>query len=121
MLIHAFGGSVEILRQLEQLGCYFSFGCALLDPKRKRPRAAVKAVRLDRLLLESDAPTLPPPKEFRPPWMQLDAHGEARNEPAIVPTVLETIAELRGISGEELASATDENGRRFCGDRLYAW
>lgn len=119
MLIHAFGGSVEMLRQLEQLGCHFSFGCAVLDLKRKRPGAAAMAVRLDRLLLESDAPTLPPPKESRPPWMQLDAYGKARNEPAIVPTVLETIAELRGMSREELAAATDENGRRFCGDRPH--
>ena len=112
-MIHGFAGSVEVLRQLQKAECFISFGCKMLDPKRKRERAAAKEVRLDRLLLETDSPYMPPGRDFQPAWMKVDDKGKARNEPAMIASILQTFAELRKTPPEVLAAAIEENGRQF--------
>ena len=65
-------------------------------------QAAAQAVPLDRLLVETDSPYLAPePLRGR------------RNEPANVYYVCEKLAELRGLSMEEMAQVTTENARRI--------
>jgi TatD DNase family protein len=74
-------------------------------PGARRPRAALAAVPLERLLLESDGPDqaaqgVPPPR---------------RSEPAHVALVLAAAAEIRGETRELLARATEANARRLFG------
>jgi len=87
ILLHSFAGPVDRIEQLTRLGCFFSFSATVLKPKNRRVREAAIAVPQDRILLESDAPALPP---------QL---GD-RNEPTVLEAILNEIAGLRNIPSQ---------------------
>jgi TatD DNase family protein len=112
MLLHAYGGALEFIDPLTKLGAYFSFGGNVLEEKRTRMRAALQAVPLDRLLVESDAPDLLPPEPFRPHAF-LDGQGKLRNHPANLPTFFRAMAELRGEEPVALSRIVWDNSLRF--------
>lgn len=62
-LLHAYGGSKELVPQFTKLGAYFSFAGYFLHEKKHKVREAFEAVPPDRLLLETDAPEMPPPSK----------------------------------------------------------
>lgn len=97
VLLHAFGGAVELIPELVERNCWFSFCGSAANPQAKRVRAAVLAVPEDRLLIETDSPDFPLPG--RPP----------PNEPANLIHVARAVAELRGVSVEAIASQTFSN------------
>lgn len=101
ILLHAFGGAPEMIPELVELNCWFSFCGSVTNPKAKRIRAAAVAVPDDRLLIETDSPdfTLP---GFQPP-----------NEPANLVQVARTVAELRCIAPESLAARIFSNAGSF--------
>jgi TatD DNase family protein len=104
-LVHSFSGSSELVPVFERLGLSLSFSGAITRPNNKRARAAVRAVSKSRLLIETDSPDLPP----------AGAAAGAVNEPANLPSVLETVATLIGVSLEETAKLTTDNARRLFG------
>lgn len=110
-LVHGYGGAADLLPELTALGGYFSFGGTVLDPARRRARAALLAVPHDRLLIETDAPAMPPPEAYRAP-------GTEYNEPANLPLIVQGVAQLLGRPTEELATLTWENGERLLGAKL---
>ncbi len=97
-VMHCFTGDGGQARECLDLGFYLAFGGVTTFPKSAAIREAARITPLDRLLLETDAPYLAP-VPFR---------GK-RNEPAFVAHTAKAIAELRGISAEELAAATTRN------------
>jgi len=101
VLLHAFGGAAELIPELVELNCWFSFCGSVTNPNAKRVRAAAVAVPEDRLLIETDSPDFP----------SLDC--EFPNEPANLVQVARTVAELRGVSPESLAAQTFANAGRF--------
>lgn len=115
MVIHAWGGAAEMVRPLVEMGAYCSFAGSVLDPAHKRARAGLAAVPLDRLLVETDAPAMLPPRPFRPA-VTIGPEGEVLNEPANLPAIVFGIAELRNIPAVDLARATTRNARRLMGD-----
>ena len=101
-LLHCFSGSVETLKIVMDMGMYISLGGIVTFKNAKTAPEAAKYVPPDRLLLETDCPYLAP-APFR---------GK-RNNSIYMYYTAEKIAQLRGISFEELEAATDENARRF--------
>jgi len=99
-LIHCFSGTSQDLEQLVVLGLSISFSATVTYPKTVELREAVKICPLDRILIETDSPYLPPQSK----------RGK-RNEPAYVAETAATIAEIKGISVEELGERTVKN---FC-------
>jgi TatD DNase family protein len=102
--MHCFGGSWEEARAFLDLGFYLSFAGPLTYPKAEALREVAKKAPLDRILLETDCPYLTPQ-----PW-----RGK-RNEPAYVAATARQMAEVRGLSLEEVARATWENSLRAFG------
>ena len=98
VLLHSFSGPVDRIERLKRLGCYFSFPATLLKPKNRRVREAAVAVPLDRILLESDAPALPP-------------QSSTRNEPTVLEAILDELARLRNISPQRLREILFENNQ----------
>jgi TatD DNase family protein len=115
MLIHAFGGAVELIRPLADRGAHFSFAGDVLDEAKARKRAAVAEVPLDRLLLETDAPDILLPRQLRRSPLR-DEKGKEKSEPSDLREVLRGVARLRRQPEEELAEAVWDNARRFLGD-----
>jgi TatD DNase family protein len=114
LMVHSFSGSPELVPRLTALGVYVSFSCSLARSGNTRGRRAAPLVRPDRLLAETDSPDIPPPP--RPGAAGLtDAQGRPLNEPANLPLVVATLAELRGETVEETARRTRENAERLFG------
>lgn len=101
-IMHCFSGSIEEARRSLDLGFYLSFAGNLTYPKAVGIREAAAFAPSDRILIETDAPFLAP----------IPHRGE-RNEPAFVAHTAAALAELRGISTEELAELTTENFHRL--------
>ncbi len=103
-VFHCFAGSVEMARELLQMGWMLSFnGAATFKNARKAPEV-IAAVPLEKLMIETDAPYLTPVP-----------HRGERNDSSYVRFVAEKIAEIKGLTPEEVEQATWENGRRFFG------
>ncbi|MCQ3830370.1 TatD family hydrolase [Microbulbifer elongatus] len=101
-VLHCFTESWEMARQALDLNYYISLSGIVTFKNAEELREVAKQVPLDRLLVETDSPYLAPvPYRGKP------------NIPAYVREVAEFIAELRGLSYEELAAATTENFHRL--------
>ncbi len=103
-IMHCFAGSLAEAHDFLDLGLHLSFSGTLTYPKAGPLREVAKEAPLDRLLVETDCPYLPPQ-----PW-----RGK-RNEPAYVVATARQLAEVRGLSLEEVARATWENTLRVFG------
>ena len=94
VILHSYSGSADMVPGFVKLGCFFSFSGSVTRPKATKARAAAIAVPQDRLLVESDCPDQPP-------------HGITASSPGTsLPAVLQALADLRGESVQELATAT---------------
>lgn len=103
-VMHCFSGSIEVAQQCMDMNFYISFGGPVTFKNAKKPKEVAKEIPLDRLLIETDCPYLTP-HPFR---------GK-RNEPSYVKYVAEAIAELKGLSFEEVAQKTSDNAKRLFG------
>ncbi|WP_297987269.1 TatD family hydrolase [Anoxybacillus sp.] len=103
-VMHCFTGSVEVAHQCIDMNFYISFGGPVTFKNAKKPKEVAKEISLDRLLIETDCPYLTP-HPFR---------GK-RNEPSYVKYVAEAIAELKGVSFDEVAQKTSDNAKRLFG------
>jgi TatD DNase family protein len=101
-ILHCFSGEWSHAERAMELGFLISFAGHLTYPKAQPLRDVAVKVPLDRLLVETDAPYLAPVP-----------HRGQRNEPAYVADTARFLAELRGLSGEELASFTTKNFERL--------
>ena len=101
-MVHSFSGSPEQARQLWQLGFLIGLGGPATYERANRLRALARTMPLDYLLLETDAPDQP----------DAGIRGQ-RNEPARLPVVRDVIADLRGITADEVSQATTRNAERL--------
>jgi TatD DNase family protein len=101
-IMHCFSGSVETAKECLDMNFYISLGGPVTFKNAKKPKEVAEAVPLDRLLIETDCPYLAP-----------HPYRGKRNEPAFVKLVAEQIAELKGISYDEVAKATTENAKKL--------
>ena len=97
-ILHCFTESIEMAEEAMQMGFYISVSGIVTFKNAKELQAVIKAVPLDRLLVETDSPYLAPVP-----------HRGEENEPAYTYNVAEFVAELKGVSFVELAEATTNN------------
>lgn len=111
-LIHAYGGSIELLPTFVKLGAYFSYNAYFIHDRKAEQREVFKAVPPDRLLVETDAPDLRPPDSHnnRP---LLDTQGEPINHPANIDLTYSALADLRGVSADDLSAQVEGNFLRL--------
>jgi len=97
-ILHCFAGSVDFVERVLGWGFHISFAGNVTFPKALELKTAAKQVPMDRLLVETDAPYLAP-----------QAVRGRRCEPAYTRHTAEYLANLKGVSYEDLSSATAEN------------
>ncbi|AVP58696.1 DNAase [Pulveribacter suum] len=108
-IAHAFNGSEQQARMLIDLGFKLGFGGAATFERAHQIRRLAASLPLDALVLETDAPDIPPH------WLYVTAAEReagappARNSPAELPRIGAVIAELRGMPADELAAACRAN------------
>ena len=106
-VMHCWGGNTEETAWFLDLGFYISFSGTVTFKKAEQIKESAKIVPSDRILIETDCPFLAPvPKRGK------------TNEPSFVRYVAQCVANLRGVSIEELAQQTTENACRLFGIKL---
>ena len=109
-IAHAFNGSEQQALAFVELGFKLGFGGAMTFERALQIRRLAQTLPLEAIVLETDAPDIPPHWLYRSAEQR--AAGElARNEPAELPRIAQTLAELRGLSIEAVAAATAANTR----------
>lgn len=103
-VMHAFSGSVETAGECLRLGLHISLAGSATYANAVRPVQVARVVPLERLLLETDAPDLSP-----------EPHRGELNRPCYLLETARRVAELRGMTLEELAQATTANAIRLFG------
>jgi TatD DNase family protein len=103
-VMHCYSGSWEMAKAFIDLGFYISLGGPVTFKNAKRPVEVAQKVPLDRLLIETDSPYLAP-----------TPYRGKRNDPSYVRLVAERIAEIRGMTFQEIADITSHNARVLFG------
>jgi TatD DNase family protein len=101
-ILHCFSGDLAVARRGLDLGLLISIAGPVTYPNARRLADVVRVLPLDRVVLETDCPYLPPQ-----PW-----RGQ-RNEPAYLPVTATRVAELLGVPVAALAAATTANAVRL--------
>lgn len=111
-LLHGYGGPAEMVKSFADLGAYFSFNIELLQPRHHARLDNFRTFPADRLLVETDAPTKPPPAELNRFPLPTGPEGEI-NHPANLVVAYEQLAALRGLPLNLLATQVERNFRRL--------
>lgn len=101
-VMHCYSGSVDLAMEYIKLGFYISLAGPVTFKNAKKPKEVAKAIPLDKLLIETDSPYMAP-----------EPYRGKRNDPRYVRYVAEAIAQIKGISFEEVARKTSENAKRL--------
>lgn len=101
-VFHCYSGSAEMARQLVDMGWYIGFTGVLTFKNARKAVETAERIPLERIVLETDCPFMAP-EPFR---------GK-RNDPGYLYRMAERLAEIRGISVEEVHAVTTENAKRL--------
>ena len=101
-VFHCYSGSAEMARQLVDRGWYIGFTGVLTFKNARKAVEVASSIPLERIVLETDCPYMAP-EPFR---------GK-RNHPGYLYRMAEKLAEIRGLSMEEIQTITEENGTRL--------
>lgn len=108
-IAHAFNGSEQQALEFIKLGFKLGFGGALTYDAALQLRRLATALPLDALVMETDAPDMPPHWLYTPAAQRETGVAQGRNEPAALPRIAQQVADLRGMPLAALARATTAN------------
>lgn len=101
-VFHCYSGSLEMARWLIERGWYIGFGGVLTFKNARKALEVAANIPLERIVLETDCPYMAP-----------EPYRGKRNDPGKLYRVAEKLAELRGLTVEEVQAVTLENGKRL--------
>ena len=101
-VFHCYSGSVELAKELVKLGWMISFTGVLTYKNARKAVEVAEAIPMEHLMIETDSPYMAPVP-----------HRGKRNDSGYVLHICEKLAEIKGISLDECARITLENGKRF--------
>jgi len=101
-VMHCFSGSWETAKIVLDLGWYLSFTGVITFKNARRALEVLEKMPADKIMLETDCPYLAP-----------DPMRGRRNSSLYLPYIAEKVAEVRGLSTNDVAALTLENGKRF--------
>ena len=114
-IAHAFNGSLQQAQMFVALGFKLGFGGALSYERALQLRRLAVELPLSALVLETDSPDIPPHWLYVTAAQREAGVAQGRNTPAQVPRIAQVLADLRGVSLEEVREATTQNVRQVLG------
>ncbi len=108
-IAHAFNGSVQQARAFIALGFKLGFGGALTFERALQLRRLAAELPPEALVLETDAPDMPPHWLYRTALERAAGSPQSRNSPAQLPRIAQVLAQVRGVSLAALAAQTSAN------------
>lgn len=106
VVLHSFGGSVDVARQFLEYNAYFSFSGALTRTRNERLPQVVRFLPRDRVLIETDSPDLLPQNLWR-------ENPHRPNQPRHIVEVLVRLADLWGLDVDQAATTLEKNSLRL--------
>jgi len=103
-VVHCFSYSKEIAKECVDMGFYIGVGGVVTFKNGRKLREVVEEISMEKILLETDCPYLSP-----------EPHRGERNSSLNLPYVVKEIANIKGISEEEVIRITEENAKRMYG------
>lgn len=101
-ILHCYSGSLEMAKEFIKLGFLISIGGIVTFKNAKNIIEVIKNIDLSYLLLETDSPYLTP-----------EPYRKYKNEPKYIPVIASKIAEIKGVSVEEVRDVTTSNAERL--------
>lgn len=101
-VFHCYSGSLEQAKELVKYGWYIGFTGVVTFKNARKALEVAQWLPLDRILIETDCPYMAP-----------EPHRGRRNDSRLVPLVATKLAELRGLTAEEMGEITTENAKRL--------
>jgi TatD DNase family protein len=111
-IAHAFNGSAQQAQAFVGLGFALGFGGTLTYERALQLRRLACDLPLSALVLETDAPDIPPQWLYQTAEQRAQGVAQGRNSPAELPRIAQVLADLRGVTIRELAMATTRNAMR---------
>ncbi len=108
-IAHAFNGSLQQAHAFVDQGFRLGFGGTLTYERSLQVRRLATGLPLSALVLETDAPDIPPHWIYRTAQARAQGQAQGRNEPGELPAIGAALAGLRGLAPEDLAAATRDN------------
>ena len=99
-VFHCYSGSLELAKELIKRGWYIGFTGVITFKNARKAVEVAEWLPLSRTLIETDCPYMAP-----------EPYRGRRNDPSLVPFVAAKIAQLRGLTPEDIGKATSENAR----------
>lgn len=111
-IAHAFNGSAQQAQHFVDMGLALGFGGALTYDRALQLRRLACDVPLQALVLETDAPDMPPHWLYQTAEQRMQGQAQGRNSPAELPRIAQVLADVRGMSIQDLAQASTHNACR---------
>jgi TatD DNase family protein len=108
-IAHAFNGSRQQADEFVRLGLRLGFGGTVTYERAQQVRRLAAQLPLSALVVETDAPDIPPHWLYRTAADRANGQAQGRNEPAELPRIAQALAQVRGMSPDDLAQATARN------------
>ena len=114
-IAHAFNGSAQQAQAFMGLGFKLGFGGAVTYDRALKLREMAATLPLNALVMETDAPDIPPHWLYTMAEQRAEGQSQGRNSPAELPRIAAQVAQLRGISVDTLAQASTANAQQVLG------
>lgn len=101
-VVHAFSGGETLAKQYVERGFYLGVGGSITYERAKKTRETIRKMPLSCIVLETDAPNMP-----------IQGRQGQRNSPEYLPEIAQVVAEIKGVTVEEVAQKTTENSCRL--------
>ena len=111
-IAHAFNGSVQQAQAFIDLGFVLGFGGAMTFERATQLRHLAATLPLSAIVLETDAPDIPPQWIYRTAQQRAQGEGQGRNEPCQLPRMAQTLMHLRPGLASDLPQSLQQNLRR---------
>lgn len=111
-IAHAFNGSAQQAQIFIDLGFKLGFGGAMTYDRAHKLRELAASLPLQALVMETDAPDIPPHWLYTTAEQRASGLSQGRNSPAELPRIANEVADLRGMEAAQLAAATSANARQ---------